>query len=92
MFKNAFWERSPLRPQLSEAQREDIFVKEVADPALLHSALSAIQGACELATLYPADIDLKRTVIEAWNLLSEMNLLGRIIWEMRTKALLGVIS
>jgi hypothetical protein len=31
-------------------------------------------------------------MIEAWNLLSEMNLLGRIIWEMRTKALLGVIS
>lgn len=91
MFKNAFWERSPLQPHFSEAQRQDVFEKEVADPALLHSVLSVIQGACEVATLYPADIELKRTVIEAWNVLSEMNLLGRIIWEIRAKAVLGVV-
>jgi hypothetical protein len=59
---------------------------------LLHSSLSVIQGTCEVATLYPADVELKRTVIEAWNVLSEMNLLGRTIWEIRTKALLGVVQ
>jgi hypothetical protein len=91
MFKNAFWDRSSLRSHLSEAQRQDVFEKEVVDPALLHSSLSVIQGTCEVATLYPADVELKRTVIEAWNVLSEMNLLGRIIWEIRTKALLGVV-
>jgi hypothetical protein len=93
MFKNAFWERSRLRPQLSEPQLQDVFEKEVLDPALLHSALAVIQGTCEVATaLYPADVELKRTVIEAWNLLSEMNLLGRTIWEIRAKSALGVIE
>ncbi len=91
MFKNAFWERSTLRQYSSESQRQDLFEKEVLDPALLHSSLSTIQSACEVSILYSADIELKRTVIEAWNVLSEMNLLGRTIWEMRTKALLGVI-
>jgi hypothetical protein len=43
------------------------------------------------ATLYPADDELKRTVIEGWNVLSEMNLLGRVIWEIRAKSVLGVI-
>jgi hypothetical protein len=92
MFKNAFWERSPQRSLLSDHQRQDVFEKEVVDPALLHSALSVIQGTCEVAaTLYPADDELKRTVIEGWNVLSEMNLLGRVIWEIRAKSVLGVI-
>ena len=92
MFKNAFWERSPQRSLLSDHQRQDVFEKEVVDPALLHSALSVIQGKCEVAaTLYPADDELKRTVIEGWNVLSEMNLLGRVIWEIRAKSVLGVI-
>jgi hypothetical protein len=93
MFRNAFWERSRLRSQLSEPQRQDVFHKEVLDPALLHSALAVIQGSCEVATtLYPADVELKRTVIDAWNLLSEMNLLGRTIWEIRARSALGVVG
>jgi len=93
MFKNAFWERSRLRLQLSELQRQDVYEKEVVDPALLHSALAVIQGSCEVATtLYPADVELKRSVIEAWNLLSEMSLLGRTIWEIRASSALGVIQ
>jgi hypothetical protein len=92
MFKNAFWKRSRLRPHLSEPQLQDVFEKEVLDPALLHSALAVIQGTCEVATtLYPADVELKRSVIEAWNLLSEMSLLGRTIWEIRASSALGVI-
>lgn len=70
MFKVIFWERSPLRQQYSEFQTQDLFEKEVADPALLHSVLSIVQSACEVATLYPTDVELKRTVIEAWNVLS----------------------
>lgn len=45
-----------------------------------------------MATLYPFDVELKRVAIEAWNVLSEMNLLGKIIWEMRGKSSLGVIG
>jgi hypothetical protein len=71
MFKNAFWERSSMRPHLSEARRQDVFEKEVLDPALLHSSLSVIQSTCEVAALYPADVELKRTVIDAWNVGNE---------------------
>jgi hypothetical protein len=92
MFKNAFWERSSLRPHLSEARRQDVFEKEVLDPALLHSSLSVIRSTCEVAALYPADVELKRTVIDAWNVLSEMNMLGHIIWEIRARSALGVVQ
>jgi len=92
MFKNAFWERSVTRQHLTDAQRQGVFEKEVLDPALLHSSLAVIQSACEAATLYPADVELKAVVIEAWNMLSEMNLLGRTIWEVRAKSVLGVVQ
>jgi|ERR1700675_2048213 len=92
MFKNAFWERSVTRQHLSDAQRQGVYEKEVLDPALLHSSLAIIQGSCEVSTLYPADIDLKAVVIEAWNLLSKMNLLGRTVWEIRAKSVLGVVE
>jgi len=91
MFKVAFWERSPLRPLFSDSQRQDQFEKEIVDPALLHSLLAVVQSTCEAATLYRADIELNKVAIEAWNLLSEMNLLGRTIWEIRAKSLLGVV-
>lgn len=92
MFKNAFWDRSRYRQHISEAQRESVFEKEVLDPALLHSSLSVVQATCEVATLYPGDVELKRTVIDSWNTLTEMNLLGRTIWEIRAAAALGVVN
>jgi hypothetical protein len=91
MFKNAFWERSVMKKYLTESQRQGVFEKEVLDSVLLHSSLAIIQSACEVTTLYPADVELKAVVIEAWNLLSEMNLLGRTVWEIRAKAVLGVV-
>ena len=91
MFKNAFWERSVTRRHLTDAQRQGVFEKEVLDPALLHSSLAVIQSACEVTTLYPADVELKAVLIEAWNVLSEMNLLGRTIWDIRAKSVLGVV-
>lgn len=91
MFKTSFWERSPLQRVIPEASRQSVFEREVGEPALFYSSLSAIQTACELTTLYPFEVELKRTVIEAWNTLLDANLLGRIVWEIRTKNLLGVI-
>jgi hypothetical protein len=90
MFKTAFWERSPLQRVIPEANRQNVFEKELVD-AIFYSSLSVVQSTCELATIYPSDIELKRTVIEAWNLLFDSHLLGRIIWEIRAKASLGVI-
>ena len=91
MFTTLFWERSPLKPLIAESQRQDIFQREVGEPALLYSSLSVVQCACEIATLYPSHVELKRSVIASWNVMLKVNLLCRIIWEIRAKAALGVI-
>jgi hypothetical protein len=91
MFKTAFWERSPLQGVIPESSRQNVFEKEVGEPAIFYSALAVVQSVCELATMYPSDIELKRAVIEAWNLLSDSHLLGRIIWEIRAKVALTVV-
>jgi hypothetical protein len=67
-------------------------LKEIVDPGLLFSVLPAIQSTCEVASLYPFDVELRRVAIEAWNVLSEMNLLGKIIWEIRGRSSLGVLG
>jgi hypothetical protein len=91
MFKTAFWERSPVQRVTPESSRQNVFEKEVVEPAIFYSLLSVVQSACELAVIYPTDVELRRTVIEAWNLLVDSHLLGRIIWEIRTKAALNII-
>jgi hypothetical protein len=92
MGKTAFWERSPLRRFHTEGEREKKYLNDVVELALVFSFLPTVQSTCELATLYPSDVELLRVAIEAWNVLSEMDLLGKIIWEMRGRSSLGVIS
>jgi len=90
--KTSMWEASPLRKLHTEGQREDKYMKEIVDPAFVFSFLPMIQGVSEVATLYPADVELARVAIEAWNLLSKMNLIAKIIWEIRGRSSLGVIK
>jgi hypothetical protein len=92
MFKLLLYERWHYRDLFTEEQRQDIFQRHVAESSLLYSSLSVIQCACEMVALYPCDVELRRTLIEAWNVLLNVNLLCRTVWEIRTKALLGVIS
>jgi hypothetical protein len=92
MAKTAFWERSPLRRFHTEGEREKKYMTDVVDLALCFSFLPAVQSTCELATLYPSDVELQRTAIEAWNVLLEMNLISKIIWEIRGRSSLGVIA
>ncbi|OFV99263.1 MAG: hypothetical protein A3H28_02710 [Acidobacteria bacterium RIFCSPLOWO2_02_FULL_61_28] len=68
------------------------FQKQVVGPSLIISFLSVIQSASELTCLYPCDIELSATVTEAWNLLTKYSLLGKVIWEIRAKTLLGSIQ
>jgi hypothetical protein len=89
--KTAFWEASPYQKLHTDDEREAKYLKDIAEPALVFSFLPTIQSTCEIATLYPSDVELKRVAIGAWNLLSEMNLLGKIIWEIRGRSSLGVI-
>jgi hypothetical protein len=90
--KTAFWEASPYRKLHTDGEREQKYLKEIVDPGLLFSVLPAIQSTCEVASLYPFDVELRRVAIEAWNVLSEMNLLGKIIWEIRGRSSLGVLG
>jgi hypothetical protein len=92
MAKIAFWERSPLRKLHTEGEREKKYIHDVVDLALFFSFFPVVQSTSELATLYPSDVELQRVAIEAWNLLLEMNLLGKIMWEMRGRSSLGVIG
>ena len=78
--------------RFSTKQKEDIFQKEIAGPSLYLSYLSVVQSASELTCLYPGDIELSATVTEAWNLLTKFSLLGKVIWEIRAKALLRSIQ
>ena len=89
--KTAFWKASPLRRLHTDGERQTKYEKEIVDSAFVFSFLPTIQSTCEVATLYPSDVELKRVAVEAWNVLSEMNLLGKIIWEVRGRSSLGVV-
>ena len=92
MAKAAFWERSPLRRFHTEGEREKKYMANIVDLGLCFSFLPAVQSTCELAGLYPSDIELQRVAIEAWNVLSELNLVTKIIWEIRGRSSLGVLG
>lgn len=92
MAKIAFWERSPVRRFHTEGEREKKYMHDVVDLALFFSFFPTVQSTCELATLYPSDVELQRVAIESWNLLSEMNLLGKIMWDIRGRSSLGIIG
>jgi len=90
--KTAFWDRSPLRKLHTDGERQTKYENEIVDPAFVFSFLPTIQSTCEVGTLYPSDVEIKKVAIEGWNVLSEMNLLGKVIWEMRGKTSLGIIG
>lgn len=92
MAKAAFWERPVLRKFHTEGEREKKYMNDVVDIALFFSFFSTVQSTCELATLYPSNVELQRVAIEAWNVLSETSLLGKIMWDMRGRSSLGVIG
>ena len=41
---------------------------------------------------YADDVELRAAATQLWNEMSETNLIGKAIWNIRTKALLGVIG
>ncbi len=79
------------KDRFSTKQKEAVFHKEIADPSLYLSCLSVVQSASELISLYPSDIELRAIVTQAWNLLSNHSLIGKIFWDIRAKSLLGSI-
>jgi len=90
-FKGLFNDREPFGRMFTSGQLENMFQKEIAGPAIWVDFLSIVQSAAEMVAIYPGDIELRRAVTDAWAVLAERTVMGRAVWEFRSKKLLGVI-
>jgi hypothetical protein len=92
LLKGLLSPRSLHRKLFTADQAKDTAVKDVTERAFIVSLMSIIQCAAELTEKYPADVHLVAGVVDAWRSFSEDTLLGKAIWEIRTRQLLGVIA
>jgi hypothetical protein len=84
--------RQGFRQMFTSGQITEMYQKEIAGPAMWYSVISVAQSCSEILEIYPDNIELARCCAEAWTPLSENTFIGRVIWELRTKQLLGVIG
>jgi hypothetical protein len=94
LLKGIFNKRSKHRDdaQVSESDLRDKFEMLVISAANLKSCLCVAQATTELTLLYPNDLDLSAIAITTWNTICEANLLARIVWALRARSVLGVIT
>jgi len=92
LFKMMFSRNPPALDYFSEAQMKDTFHRQVEQPAYTTSLLSLIQSSTELIPLYPGNVALRAAVVKAWESVTEGMLLGKAIWHIRTKRLLGIVD
>jgi hypothetical protein len=92
LFKMMFNKDSKFRDYWSDTELKDTFRRNVAERSYVTSLLGMIQSAAELTALYPGDVELMAGVTKAWEEMSRGSLLGKAIWNIRTKKLLGVID
>lgn len=92
MLKSLFDPRSKYRDLFTSSMLNDMFQKAVGEEAIYISYLGLVQSCTELVAIFPNDVDLCATLVEAWQPLVDGSLFGKAIWEIRSRALLGVIS
>lgn len=94
LLRGIFDKRSKRRDdaRASEADIKEKYQMIVVSPANLNSCLCVAQATAELTLLYPNDLDLSAIAIDTWNTMGEANSLARIVWALRAKSVLGVIS
>ena len=92
LFKTMFNKQSRASECFDENELKDTFHRQVEQPAYLTSLISLVQGAAELLVLYPASVELSAAVVKAWGELSKNSLLGKAIWNIRTRKLLGIVA
>ena len=91
-FRALFDKRQPFGEKLfTSGQLEEMFMKEIAAPAILLDLLSLAQCCAEFVSVYPRDVELRGVLSEAWGALLDNTLIGRAVWELHTKQLLGVL-
>jgi hypothetical protein len=81
-----------VRHAASDIELRETFHRWVEQPPYLTSLISAVQSAAELTTLYPANVELRAAVVQVWERLTEGTLIGRAIWDLRTRRLIGIVG
>lgn len=84
--------RNPHAAMVSSINKNDVFQKELAGPAIWLDSISIVQGCSEFVSVYRDDIELARAAIEGWKSVMEQSLIGRVIWQLRARRLLGALS
>jgi hypothetical protein len=84
--------RNPQAAMISSVKKYDVFQKELAGPAIWLDSISIVQGCSEFVSVYRDDVELARAGIEGWKSLMEQSLIGRVIWQLRTRRLLGALA
>jgi hypothetical protein len=92
MFKSLFNPRSKYRNIFPTGKIELMFQKEVGEAAIYIDYICLVQSCTELVEIYPNDVELRATLSDAWAPLVEGSLLGRAIWDIRSRTLLGVVG
>jgi hypothetical protein len=92
LFRNLANTRSIASRMFSTGQIEDFYQKQILEPPIFYSALSATQVATELAAVYPSNVELLVKVTKAWNFLLGFHLLASTISELRSKRILPLVS
>jgi hypothetical protein len=92
LFKMMFNKNPPVPHAFDDEKMKDTFHRQVEQPAYTTSLISLVQAASELTALYPSDVELRAAVVKAWEKIVHGMLLGRVVWNMRTKKLLGILD
>lgn len=92
LFKMMFSKTPPVPRAFDDEKMKDTFHRQVEQPAYTTSLISLVQAASELTVLYPADVELRAAVVKAWEKIVHGMLLGKVVWSVRTKRLLGVLD
>src|SRR4029077_13629646 len=91
-FRGLLDNRESFSGLLSTEQLERMFKKEIAQPAAWISFLSIVQSCTEMISQFPADIELRRAVAQAWAPLTSRTSIGQTVWETRSKHLVGILN
>ena len=84
--------RGPSAQLFTSGQRYEMFQKELAGPAIWTELISIVQSCSEFVCVYRSDVELARTTTEAWKSIIEQSLIGRVVWQLRARGLLGAIA
>lgn len=87
-----FDSRSPHNKFASDADKEQKFQYEVTGECYTMSFLSIAQATAELTLRYPGEVDLSVAASDAWDQLRQVSFVPKAVWELRTRALLGIIG